>query len=101
MPPFYFKTRAEEAERVAAASPEGAARIYEAHEAQDWMRGAMDDDTGDRTLAPIHRASLDFLANEVVEAVLAGDALMRIDVESREALQELAVQTAVDIQPLN
>jgi hypothetical protein len=97
MPPFYFRARADEAERVVAASPEGAARIYEAHEAQDWMRGAMDDDGSKEP----DSTSLDFLANEVVEGVLAGDALMHIDAESREALQELAVKAVVDIQPLN
>ena len=97
MPPFYFTTRAEEAERLVAASPEGAARIYEAHESQDWMRGAMDDDGSKEP----DSTSLDFLANEVVEAIISGGALMRIDAESRDALQELAVQTAVVILPLN
>jgi hypothetical protein len=97
MPPYFFRTGPEEAGRIVASSPEGSARIYEGFDAQDWMRGAMDD-TGSKEL---DTTSLDFLANEVVDATLVGDALMRVDADSREALQELAETAEADIRPFN
>jgi hypothetical protein len=99
MPPYFFRTGPNEAERIMAGSPEGSAKIYATFEAQNWMRGAMED-TGDEDKDP-DTTSLDFLANEVVDATLAGDTLMCVEADSREALQQLALAANVKIQPLN
>lgn len=97
MPPYFFRTDPEEARRIQANSPEGSAKIYKSTEAQDWVRGAMGDTGGQDP----DTTSLDFLANEVVEAVLAGGILMHVDADSREALHDLAETAEVNIQPLN
>jgi hypothetical protein len=99
MPPYFFSTNPEGAERILSNSPEGSAKIYKSFEAQDWMRGAMND-TGEKD-QELDITSLDFLANEVTEATLAGNALMHVDVDNREALQGIAVAAQVNIQPLN
>jgi hypothetical protein len=57
------------------------------------MKGAMGD-TGDVT-------SMDFLANEAIEAAVTGGVLMHVEADDREALQFLAGIANVDIQPLN
>jgi hypothetical protein len=100
MPPYFFRTNPDQAERILANSPKGAARAYELFESQDWARGAMGDAV-DKEPTPISRASIDFLANEVVEAAVEGGTLMHVDADSREALQELAEKAGVDIKPLN
>ncbi|HUC87828.1 MAG TPA: hypothetical protein VMR95_01625 [Candidatus Binatia bacterium] len=101
MPPYFFRTgTTNEARRILAKSPEGSTKVYDRIETQDWMRGAMNDN-GEEALTPISRASIDFLANEAVEAVLTGGVLMHVEADSREALQALAETAEVDIQPLN
>jgi hypothetical protein len=100
MPPFYFRTNPESAQRIVGASPEGSVKIYEHAGVQDWMRGAMAD-TGEVDPEVHDTTSLDFLANEAIDAVLVGDKLMHVDADSREALQDFAEGVDVIIRPYN
>ena len=97
MPPYFFRTVPEDAERILALSPTDSARIYKISEATEWMKGAMND-TG---INKPDETVLDFLANEVIEARFTGGTLMHVDAESRVALQSLAIDAEVIIEPLN